>query len=262
MKKKKTAEINNERTTKKMIQYKTKIFKDTEQTAHAVVDLIQAQSGQRQQSGQYFNIALSGGSTPRLLFEMMAQEPYASDISWDVIRLFWVDERCVAPDHVESNYKMTYDALLKHGLIKPDNIFRMKGEAFPPEEALRYEKLLKKELPLVNGFPVFDLILLGMGEDGHTASIFPDNMGLLHTDRVVETAVHPVSGQDRITLTGKAINHARQVVFLVTGAGKAAIVQTILQKQSGSQQYPAAHVGNYEQTAEFYLDEAAAAGVL
>lgn len=88
MKKEKTAEINNERTTKKMIRYKTKIFKDTEQTAHAVADLIQAQSGQKQQSGQYFNIALSGGSTPRLLFEMMAQEPYASDISWDVIRLF------------------------------------------------------------------------------------------------------------------------------------------------------------------------------
>lgn len=244
-----------------MIISKIKVFKHAEQTARAVADLIQEQSKQKQQLKEYYNIALSGGSTPKLLFEIMATAPYVSSIAWDVVRLFWVDERCVAPDHVESNYKMTNEALLQHKLIKPENIFRMKGEAIPAEEALRYEELLKKELPLANGFPVFDLILLGMGDDGHTASIFPDNMDLLHTNRAVETAMHPVSGQNRITLTGKTINHAQQVVFLITGAGKATIVQTILQKQPGSQQYPAAHVGNHNQIAEFYLDEAAASEI-
>ncbi len=241
-----------------MIQHQTKIFKNADLTARAVADLITAQSKQKTLSKQYYNIALSGGSTPKLLFEIMAQEPYASSIVWDIVRLFWVDERCVAPDHTESNYKMTYDALLKHDLVKKEHIFRMKGEVVPAEEALRYEAILKEELPINNDFPVFDLILLGIGEDGHTASIFRDNMALLQTERLVETAVHPVSGQQRITLTGKTINNAKQVAFLITGASKQDIVKSILEKLPEAANYPAAFVSNEEAIAEMYLDEAAA----
>ena len=135
----------------------------------------------------------------------------------------------------------------------------MQGEGNPIKEALRYQKMLEKELPLQDGFPIFDLVLLGMGDDGHTASIFPDNMELLQSDQAVAVGVHPVSGQERITLTGKTILEAKQVVFLITGSSKATVLREIIKHEPQGEDYPAFYVAKNAKSADFYLDRDAAA---
>lgn len=241
------------------MNYETHVFDNATAVARGVADLIAEKALQSKLSGKKCSIAVSGGSTPKALFQLLAEEDYRTTIPWDAIRLFWVDERCVAPTHPESNYGMTYDALLQYAFIPAENIFRMKGEEIPGNEAVRYAKLLHQLLPARNGMPVFDLILLGMGDDGHTASIFPDQMHLLETDKPVEVATHPVSGQKRITLTGSVINEALQLVFMVTGSGKASMVSTIVEKTEEAKKYPASYVCNQAGKTEFYLDKPAAA---
>jgi 6-phosphogluconolactonase len=154
---------------------------------------------------------------------------------------------------------MTYESLLKNVPIQDSNIFRMSGEVDPEREANHYAAQLQTELPVRNDLPLFDLILLGMGDDGHTASIFPDNMSLLNSDDAVAVAVHPTSGQKRITLTGKVINQAEQVVFLITGSSKAAVLKQVIQRTKDFKKFPASYIQSYSGPAEFYLDKAAAA---
>jgi 6-phosphogluconolactonase len=185
------------------------------------------------------NIALSGGSTPKMLFELWATV-YKNDILWDNIRFFWVDERCVPPSHTDSNYKMTQISLLKPLDIPKQQVFRMHGEEDPENEVLRYKQLLIKELPIIDALPQFDLILLGMGNDGHTASIFPDQLHLLQHDQLCAVGIHPESKQKRITLTGKVINHARKKIFLVTGADKKEMLTKVIKLKD--QAYPASHI--------------------
>ena len=234
------------------------IYETPQETARAVAELILAKAKEKTKQSLPFNIALSGGSTPKLLFTLLANE-YLNTIPWHFLRLFWVDERCVSPTHPESNFGMTYDSLLTHVPIHDSNIFRMQGEGNPIKEALRYQKMLEKELPLQDGFPIFDLVLLGMGDDGHTASIFPDNMELLHSDQAVAVGVHPVSGQERITLTGKTILEAKQVVFLITGSSKATVLREIIKHEPQGEDYPAFYVAKNAKSADFYLDRDAAA---
>lgn len=234
------------------------IYETPQETARAVAELILAKAKEKTKQSLPFNIALSGGSTPKLLFTLLANE-YLNTIPWHFLRLFWVDERCVSPTHPESNFGMTYDSLLTHVPIHDSNIFRMQGEGNPIKEALRYQKMLEKELPLQDGFPIFDLVLLGMGDDGHTASIFPDNMELLQSDQAVAVGVHPVSGQERITLTGKTILEAKQVVFLITGSSKATVLREIIKHEPQGEDYPAFYVANNAKSADFYLDRDAAA---
>ena len=127
-------------------------------------------------SGKTYSIALSGGSTPQRLFVRLAAEPYRSQVDWSSIRIFWGDEREVPPDHSESNFRMAKESLLNRVPIPPDQIFRMEGERPAQEAAVRYEEVLQRAFSLKNkeGVPRFDLILLGMGSDGHTASLFPE----------------------------------------------------------------------------------------
>jgi len=233
------------------------IFETTEETAHAVAEIILAKAKEKNKKSLPFNIALSGGSTPKLLFTMLVNE-YADQMPWHILRLFWVDERCVPPTHAESNFGMTYNSLLKHVSIHDYNIFRMLGEADPEKEAKRYEGLLDTQLVKKNGIPQFDLILLGMGDDGHTASIFPDNMGLLHAEQTVAVAVHPTSGQKRITLTGAVINHAEQIIFLITGLAKSTVLRQIFKREPDFKNYPASYIHSHCGAAAFYLDKAAA----
>lgn len=240
------------------MNYKTRIFDDADAVAHGVANLIAAKAQHHFQEGKTLTIAVSGGSTPKALFLLLADEEYRETISWETIRLYWVDERCVPPAHSESNFGMTYDALLQHSLIPVENIFRMKGEDIPDIEATRYAELLHRNLPAHEGIPVFDLILLGMGNDGHTASIFPDQMHLLTTRKTVAVATHPVSGQKRITLTGPVINAADQLVFMITGSDKAAIVEAILGKTEEAKKFPASHVHDKTGNTEFYMDRGAA----
>ncbi|HEY6915084.1 MAG TPA: 6-phosphogluconolactonase [Paludibacter sp.] len=233
------------------------IFETTEETAHAVAEVILVKAKEKNKKSLPFNIALSGGSTPKLLFTLLVNE-YADQMPWHILRLFWVDERCVPPTHAESNFGMTYNSLLKHVPIHDYNIFRMLGEDDSEKEAQRYEGLLDAQLVKKNGIPQFDLILLGMGDDGHTASIFPDNMGLLHAEQTVAVAVHPTSGQKRITLTGNVINHAEQVIFLVTGLAKSTVLRQIFKREPDFKNYPASYIHSQCGAASFYLDKAAA----
>lgn len=207
-----------------------------------------------------YHIALSGGSTPRILFEELSHtEKY--DIEWKKVNLYWGDERCVPPSDQESNFGMTEDYLLRNIQIPRGNIHRIKGENDPEQEAKRYGNLLDRELPEADGVPVFDLVILGMGEDGHTASIFPHEIGLWDSDRNCEVAIHPESGQKRVTITGRVINQSREVAFLVTGAGKADKVASILEKQKGYRQYPAALVDPVDGKLSWYLDKEAASAL-
>lgn len=239
------------------MKHSTHIFENAELSARAVADLILEKANAKKQQSQYFNLAVSGGSTPKFLFSLLAEEDYRTLIPWDSIRFFWVDERCVEPTHPESNFGMTYDALLQFAFVPADNIFRMKGEDIPDNEADRYKNLLRSKLPAKNGFPVFDLILLGLGDDGHTASIFPDNLSLLDSEKTVDVATHPVSGQKRITLTGKTINNADEIVFLINGVNKAKIVADIINQTPEAKKYPANYIHNVAGQCSFYLDKEA-----
>ncbi|MDQ3021182.1 MAG: 6-phosphogluconolactonase [Bacteroidota bacterium] len=204
-----------------------------------------------------FNIAISGGSTPKLLFEVLAKD-YKNKIDWMKVNIFWVDERCVPPDDEESNFGMTKKILLNKVSLPESNVHRIFGENEPQKEAIRYSEIIKYNLNFKNGFPVFDLILLGVGDDGHTASIFPDQMKLLNSKNICGVAIHPVSRQKRITLTGKIINNAERIYFLVTGKSKAIIISEILNKKDGYLKYPAAHINSDSGNVSWYLDKDAA----
>lgn len=202
-------------------------------------------------------IALSGGSTPKSLFDYWATLP-AQEIDWTKIKFFWGDERCVPPTHAESNYKMTKEHLFDFVQVPPENIYRIIGENDPASEAKRYGETLKHELATVNGIPSFDIMMLGMGDDGHTASIFPHQIDLWHSGDLCVTATHPVSGQIRVSVSGKVINAARNVVFLVTGENKADKVEEIINHpEQAAKKYPAALVQPDSGNLLWLLDEQA-----
>lgn len=232
----------------------THIYKDNPAVATAFAEWLVDWLTGRQRT----TIALSGGSTPKLLFQVLA-EKYADKIDWSGIHLFWGDERCVPPDHADSNYGMTKALLLDHVDIPSTNVHRIKGEETPTLEAKRYGQEIQSIVSAVDGRPAFDLIILGMGGDGHTASIFPHEMHLLEDTDICGVATHPESGQNRITINGPIINHAYLVTFLVTGSAKAEKVQIILEKQAGSKVFPAAHVHPKDGITHWFLDKAAAA---
>ena len=243
------------------MQSNIEIFENTEETARSIAELILEKSNEKVKRSLPFNIAVSGGNTPKTLFEILVNE-FSDKISWHVIRLFWADERCVPPTHAESNFGLTYESLLKHVPISETNIFRMQGEADPEVEAIRYGGLIEKELPTVKSLPRFDLILLGMGDDGHTASIFPDNLQLLDSERIVSTSIHPANGQKRITLTGQTLNNGENVLFFITGKTKAHVLKQILNKTGDFQKFPASYIHSSSTEAAFYLDKYAASDYL
>ena len=203
------------------------------------------------------HIALSGGSTPKIVFDELASRNIPEK-NWRKVHLYWGDERCVLPDDDESNYKMTVEHLLSKIDIPEENIHRIKGENIPEYEAERYAEILEKKLPKMNGNPRFDLVILGMGDDGHTASIFPSEMVLWHSEKLCEVAEHPERGRKRITITGKIINHAATVAFLVTGESKAAKVAEIIDKKGNFKNYPASLVSPNTENLLWFLDEVAA----
>jgi 6-phosphogluconolactonase len=198
------------------------------------------------------NVAISGGNTPKDLFRLWAEE-YKEIIPWGKINLFWVDERCVPPADPDSNFHMTSKYLLEHVDIPENNIYRIMGEKDPPAEAVRYAALLNKILPIRKEIPVFDIVLLGIGEDGHTASIFPGRPDLIESDKLCEVTEQPVSGQKRITLTGRIINNADYIAFIVTGENKAKVIADVYKHTPESKSYPASYIN----PSEYYLDKAA-----
>ncbi len=175
-----------------------------------------------------FSVALSGGETPRLVYSRLAGEEGLRSV-WDRIHFFWGDERCVPPDHPESNFHMACETLLDHIPVPQENIHRMHGEDPPQQAASKYEQALRAFFispdtdRSKNNFQLFDLLLLGLGEDGHTASLFPGASALQEKDHWVVGVPHrqpPLPSVDRVTLTLPAINAAAQVTFLVGGPNK------------------------------------------
>lgn len=203
-----------------------------------------------------FSVALSGGSTPKIWFEYLS-ENHKNDIDWNRVHFYWGDERCVAPDDKDSNYAMTKSHLLDHIEIPQGNIHRIMGELEPEEASLLYAKELSDHLNS-NNIPVFDLIILGMGDDGHTASIFPHQIDLWDSDEFCVVATHPISGQHRVSITGNVINHAKSVAFLVTGENKTERVKEIIDEEPNASYYPASLVKPIEGTLHWFLDASAA----
>ncbi|NWJ53004.1 MAG: 6-phosphogluconolactonase [Bacteroidetes bacterium] len=177
---------------------------------------------------EFLSVALSGGSTPKKIFEHISSHDTGL-VNWNKVRFFWGDERCVPPDDNESNYKMARLSLFENLNIPKENIFRIFGENEPENEVIRYGKIISENILVEDKLPRFDLIILGLGEDGHTASIFPGNIKMFYSTNYCEVAIHPQSSQKRITLTGTVINNAKKILFMVTGSGKAEMVTNIIQ---------------------------------
>ena len=207
-------------------------------------------------------IAISGGSTPKAAFELLADanQPWRWRMPWENLELYWVDERAVGPHDAESNYRMTREALLDQSPLRPEQIHRMEGELNPEDAALRYESDLRTNFHLEGDErPQFDLVALGMGPDGHTASLFPHTAALHERSRLVVANHVPQKDTWRITLTWPVINHASSVFFLIAGADKAAILKEVLTGPRDPESLPSQLIWPSSGILTLILDKAAAA---
>ena len=206
-----------------------------------------------------FTVALAGGSTPRALYELLAGEVYAPRVPWEATHVFWSDERCVPPESDESNYRMAHEAMLARVPVPIEQIYRMHGEDEPERAASDYEKILRENFD--ENPPRFDLILLGMGDDGHTASLFPGSNALLDADHLVSAPFIEKLKANRLTMTAPVINAARSVTFLVTGEGKAATLRAVREGARDTRPFPSQLVDPVNGELIWLVDEAAASGL-
>ncbi len=208
-------------------------------------------------------IAISGGSTPKAAFELLADsgQPWRSRMPWDKLELYWVDERCVPPDHPDSNYRMTREALLDHVPLKPEQVHRMEGELEPEVAAARYESMLRDTFRLEGGeSPRFDLIALGMGPDGHTASLFPHTAAIHEMSRLATANFVPQQKDSwRITLTWPVINRGSSAFFLIGGADKAPVLHEVFTGPHDPERLPSQLIWPSSGILTLILDRAAAA---
>lgn len=234
------------------------IFNDRRELADRLASDFQTAVEDSRNGGKGISIALSGGSTPRVFFERLALPPYLERVPWSRVNLFWGDERCVPPDDEQSNFKMANDAFISKVNIPDQNVHRIIGENASEAEARRYANEIQENVPSNNGFPEFDWIFLGMGADGHTASLFPNAPTLKEMKSICVVAEHPETGQKRISLTVPVINNAKRVSFLVAGKEKAKVLKEILEKGDSPLPYPASMINPENGVLEWYLDKAAA----
>lgn len=234
------------------------VFPTAEKTAEALAEFLVKEINQKIAGAGNCTVALSGGNTPKLLFIILADK-YAGSVKWSKVSIFWVDERCVPPDDPESNYGMTGGILIGKIRIPSTCVHRIHGEDDPEKEAVRYAGEIRKNITLKKGFPSFDIILLGMGEDGHTASIFPGSESLFDSGKLCMATVHPVTGQRRVTITGKMINNASTVVVFATGRGKSGVIGEVLGSGNPSGTYPISYVAPVDGELFWYIDMEAGA---
>jgi 6-phosphogluconolactonase len=207
-------------------------------------------------------IAVSGGTTPKAMFALLADKsaPYFARVPWDKLQLFWVDERCVPPTDSDSNYRMTDEAMLSKVPLPAAQIHRMEGELDPALAASRYEAALRAAFRLEGAeTPVFDLVLLGMGDDGHTASLFPHTQALDEITKLVVANHVPQKDTWRITLTAPVINRGREVAFLIEGAAKADVLAAVVSGPRDPESLPSQLIRPASGKLIFLLDAAAAA---
>jgi 6-phosphogluconolactonase len=234
-----------------------KVVDDLEQLAKTAAEYIIDQCHKAISLNNRFSIALSGGSTPKPLFELLTKSGYRERIDWSKVHIFWGDERCVPPEDSESNYRMARETLLDHVLLPPDHVYRIRGEADPAAAAAEYEQQVTAFFG--DSEPRLDLILLGMGDDGHTASLFPGTPALDETQRWVIPNYVEGKKMWRITFTVRAINAARNVVFLVSGSGKAERLREVLRGPRQPHQLPSQLVNPTDGDLTWLVDKAAAA---
>jgi len=213
----------------------------------------QLQSGDSAEHKELFSLAISGGKSPARLFELWATE-WADKIPWERVAFFWVDERAVPPDDPQSNYGMAKRLLFDRLPISGNNLHRIAGERAPLDEALRYSSLVESILPVKDGVPQFDLIILGVGEDGHTASIFPGQEHLYHPKYSYSTSVNPHNGQSRITMTGTTILSAKKSIFYLMGESKKETIN-LIKSNIGNREYPAAYFLKFLTEESIFWDE-------
>ncbi|MFO7369965.1 MAG: 6-phosphogluconolactonase [Bacteroidales bacterium] len=206
------------------------------------------------------SVALSGGTTPMAFFEQLAADSrnYRNPVHWDRLHFFFADERCVPPDHSDSNYGMANRSLFSRIGTFGFHTHRIYGENEPVQEAERYSSEISSVISPDEPIPQFDIIFLGIGEDGHTASIFPDRTDLLTANRICEAVFHPVTKQARITLTGNTLLNAKRIIFLVAGTSKSVLVKQIINREEAAKAYPAARIIWQSTRANIYLDKEAA----
>jgi 6-phosphogluconolactonase len=206
-------------------------------------------------------IAISGGTTPKAMFELLADpsQPFVKQVPWDKLDLYWVDERCVPPDNAESNYRMTNEALLSRVPLPAERVHRMEGELEPEVAAARYESTIRNTFKLEGAeTPTFDLVLLGMGDDGHTASLFPHTEALNDLTHIAIANHVPQKDTWRITLTWPVINQGRKVAFLIEGGGKAQILHDVFLGPYQPETFPSQIIRPASGQLALLLDAAAA----
>lgn len=239
-----------------MIKEEIKVYDDTQALSKGFTEFLQ----KLLDVYPHINLSLSGGSTPKVLFDYWAANSRDS-IDWERVSFFWGDERCVPPEDDMSNFGMTKDHLFdKVPQIPDNNVYRIHGENESQEEASWYSRVLNRRLPKRKDIPMFEIVMLGLGDDGHTVSIFPHQMQLWDSEQDCVVAQHPDSGMERISLTGRVVNNAQYVVFLATGKNKAEKVKEIISNRDNLQNvYPAARVNPKYGYLYWFLDKDAAA---
>ena len=211
-----------------------------------------------------FSVALSGGSTPRALFATLASPAYSARVDWPHVRLFWGDERCVPPDDAQSNYRVARELLLDRVPVRPENVHRIRGEDAPWTASKQYERELRAAFGTADGPPRgtpgarFDLVLLGLGDNGHTASLFPHFRSVHDQTRWVMAEDVATLDMWRITLTPVVLNQAAEVLFLVAGREKAAILRRVLYGARDTDELPAQAIVPADGRLRWFVDAAAA----
>jgi 6-phosphogluconolactonase len=231
-------------------------------TARAAAQLFLDSAVKAAESRGLARIAISGGTTPKTMFGLLADpaEPFLKRVPWDKLDLYWVDERCVPPDNAESNYRMTKEALLSKVPLAAERVYRMEGELEPEVAAARYESTIRNTFKLEGAeTPTFDLVLLGMGDDGHTASLFPHTEALNEMSHIVVPNHVPQKDTWRITLTWPVITQGREVAFLIEGAAKTQVLHDVFLGPYQPETYPSQLIRPASGKLTLLLDAAAAA---
>lgn len=235
------------------------VFDSAEIVANAVADLFVERAGEAIGERGQFCVALAGGTTPRAAYALLADEPRSGQIDWRNVAVYFGDERCVPPDDEQSNYRMAQQTLLRRVPIPAENVFRMRGEDDPASAAQDYANVLRSTL---GASPRFDLILLGMGTDAHTASLFPGEDPRREEDALVRAPYVEKAGAYRLTLTPAVINNARCIAVAAEGPSKAEALQSVFREPEDLTQRPIQSVAPHDGELRWLVDREAAAGLL
>ena len=234
-----------------------RVFPDSDYLAEAMALRFREEAKQAARKNRIYSLVLTGGATAAKVYRLFAVPRFGDEIPWESVHLFWTDERCVSPESDESNFGAAHRVFLHAVSIPDENIHRIRGEEDPVIEAKRYACEIQSHLALrTNPTHCFDWALMGLGLDGHTASIFPGKEIFLSTSKLCGVSQHPQTSQNRITLTASAFQKAACITYHVIGSDKARIVSELVSKSPESKKFPAAYISG-----EWYLDQAAASNL-